>query len=106
MVVWSEPAKEDLKKIFDYIADDSKYYAIKVSQEFVEKSEQLEKLPMMGRIVPELENPNIRELILYSYRLIYDISHKRIEILAIVHGKQDFSRAFDKTNKKEKDSNI
>ena len=99
MVIWSEPAKEDLKKIFDYIAVDSKYYAIKVSQEFVEKSEQLEKLPMIGRIVPELENTNIRELIIYSYRLIYEITPKRIEILAIIHGKQDFSKAFDKTKK-------
>ncbi len=100
MVIWSEPAKEDLKKIFDFIALDSKYYAIKVSQEFVEKSEHLEKLPMIGRIVPELEDTKIRELIIYSYRLVYEISHKRIEILAIIHGKQDFSRAFDKTKKR------
>jgi toxin ParE1/3/4 len=42
MVIWSEPAKEDLKKLFDYIASDSRYYAIKVSHEFVEKSERLE----------------------------------------------------------------
>ncbi len=104
MVVWSEPAKEDLKKIFDYIATDSKYYAIKISQEFVEKTEQLGKLPMIGRIVPELEDSNIRELIIYSYRLIYEISKRRIEILAIVHGKQDFSKAFIKTKKKERDS--
>lgn len=45
MVIWSDPAKEDLKKIYDYIAGDSKYYAIKVSQEFIEKSEQLVELP-------------------------------------------------------------
>ena len=96
MVIWSVPAKDDLKKIYDYIAGDSKYYAIKVSQEFVEKSEKLVKLPRMGRIVPEIEDPNIRELIIYSYRLIYKISPKRIEILAIIHGKQDFSSAFDK----------
>lgn len=41
MVIWSIPAKEDLKKIYDYIARDSKYYACKVSQEIVEKSEKL-----------------------------------------------------------------
>ena len=104
MVIWSEPAKEDLKKIFDYIASDSKYYAIKVSQEFVEKSEQLEKLPKIGRVVPEVEDSNIRELIIYSYRLIYEIKPKRIEILAIIHGKQDFSKAFDKTKGQEKAS--
>ncbi len=45
MVIWSGPAKEELKKIYDYIAGDSKYYAIKVSQEFIEKSEQLVELP-------------------------------------------------------------
>jgi toxin ParE1/3/4 len=99
MVIWSEPAKEDLKKLFDYIASDSRYYAIKVSHEFVEKSERLGKHPRMGRVVPEIENANIRELIIYSYRLIYEITPKRIVILAIVHGKQDFPRAFDKTRK-------
>jgi len=96
MVIWSAPSKDDLKKIYDYIASDSKYYAMKVSQEFVEKSEQLIKLPRIGRIVPEIEDPNIRELIIYSYRLIYEISPKRIEILAIIHGRQDFSKVFDK----------
>ena len=41
MVIWSVPAKQDLKNIYDYIATDSKYYAIKVSQEFIERSEKL-----------------------------------------------------------------
>jgi toxin ParE1/3/4 len=54
----------------------------------------------MGRIVPEVEDPNIRELIIYSYRLIYEISQKRIEILTIIHGKQDFSKSFDKQGKR------
>jgi len=96
MVIWSNPAKNDLKKIYDYIASDSKYYAVKVSQEFIEKSEQLVELPKIGRIVPEIEDPKIRELIIYSYRLIYEISPNRIEILAVIHGKQDFPGAFDK----------
>ena len=96
MVIWTAPAKDDLKKIYDYIAGDSKYYALKVAQEFVEKSEQLVKFPRMGRIVPEVEDSNIRELIIYSYRLIYEISPKRVEVLAIIHGKQDFSKSFDK----------
>jgi len=72
MVIWSILAKHDLKKIHDYIAEDSKYYALKVSLEFVEKSEALEEFPKMGRIVPEMGNPNIRELTIYSYRLIYE----------------------------------
>ena len=41
MVKWSKPAKLDLKQIYDYIARDSKFYAQKISQEIVEKSEKL-----------------------------------------------------------------
>jgi len=96
MVNWSVPAKNDLKNIHDYIAHDSKYYAIKVTQEFIEKSEGLTEFPQIGRTVPEIDNPNIRELIIYSYRLIYEITNKKIEILAIIHSKQDFTKAFEK----------
>ena len=99
MVIWSIPAKYDLKKIHDYIGSDSKFYAIKVSQEFIEKSEGLIEFPKMGRVVPEIGNPNIRELIIYSYRLVYEISPNRIEILAIIHGKQDFLETFEKQRK-------
>ena len=96
MVIWSVPAKNDLKNIYNYIACDSKYYAMKVSQEFIEKSEGLTEFPESGRIVQEFDNPNIREIIIYSYRLIYEIDHKDIVILAIIHSKQDFSKSFNK----------
>ncbi len=99
MVIWSIPAKNNLKKIHDYIASDSKYYAIKVSQEFIGKSEKLTEFPKIGKMVPELGDPKIRELTIYSYRLVYEISLNRIEILTIIHGKQDFSKTFDKQSK-------
>lgn len=91
MVRWSVPAKNDLKKIFDYLAKDSKYYAKKVTNEIVDKTILLNKFPQMGRIVPEINELNIREFFIYSYRLIYEIENNNIEILAIVHGKRDFS---------------
>ncbi|HDH31317.1 MAG TPA: type II toxin-antitoxin system RelE/ParE family toxin [Candidatus Wolfebacteria bacterium] len=99
MVIWSNPAKDDLRKIHDYIAQDSKFYALKVTQEFIEKSEILEEFPKMGRVVPEIGEVNIRELFLYSYRFIYEISSDKIEILAIIHGRQDFLGAIDKRKK-------
>ena len=96
MVIWSIPAKNDLKNIHDYIANDSKFYAKKVSEEFIEKSEILEEFPEMGRIVPELSKPNLRELIIYSYRLIYEIGSNNIEILTIIHGRQNFNEHFNR----------
>ena len=92
MVEWTVPAKQDLKSIHDYIARDSRLYAKKVSLELVEKTEKLNIFPEIGRIVPEIGDPKIRELIIYSYRLIYEIYPDRIEILALIHGKRNFSK--------------
>lgn len=91
MVKWTTPAKLDLKQIHDYITRDSKFYAQKVSIEIVERSEKLKIFPEIGRVVPEIGDPNIRELIIYSYRLIYEVFPDRVEILALIHGKRDFS---------------
>jgi len=92
VVEWTDPAKQDLKSIHDYISRDSKFYAQKVSLEIVEKSEKLDIFPELGRIVSETGDPKIRELIIYSYRLIYEIFPDKIEILALIHGKRDFSK--------------
>ena len=71
-----------------------KFYAKKVSQEIVEKSEKLNSFPEIGRIVPEIGDSNIRELIIYSYRLIYEIFPNRIEVLALIHSKRNFTQEF------------
>ena len=91
MVEWSGPAKRDLKQIYDYIAHDSKHYAKKVVRNIVDKTETLEPFPKAGRMVPEINDPNVREIFVYSYRLIYEVRPSKVEILAIVHGRQDFS---------------
>ena len=94
MVKWTFPAKMDLKKIYDYIAEDSKYYARQVAQDIVEKTEGLNDFPEIGRIVPEINDKKIRELIIYSYRLIYEVKNDDVDILAIIHGKRDFFSAY------------
>jgi len=89
MVIWSEIAKTDLRAVYDYIANDSRHYAKKVAQDIREKSDILSNLPSMGRVVPEMGDTNIRELSLYSYRIIYEIKNEQIYILTIVHKRQD-----------------
>ncbi len=91
MVVWSEPAKTDLQHIFEYIAHDSRHYAKKVTQEILDKTGVLNELPQVGRAVPEVGNDSIRELSLYSYRIIYEIMVSDISILAIVHKRRIFT---------------
>lgn len=102
MVKWSNPAKLDLKQIHDYIAKDSKFYAKKVSEEIVNKSEILSSFPEIGRIVPEIGDPNIREIIIYSYRLIYEVFPNKAEVLALIHSKRNFIKNFLNEQRHEK----
>ena len=89
MVRWSRSAKKDLKQVFDFISRDSKYYAQKVVLAIIEKSDALGKFPYRGRVVPERNEESIRELLIYSYRMIYQINSDKIEILALIHSKKD-----------------
>lgn len=91
MVIWSEPARDDLRAIFEYIELDSKFYAKKVIHDIVEQALTLTDLPERGRVVPELNDTSIREIFVYSYRVIYLISPEGIEILTVVHGRREIS---------------
>ena len=92
MVVWTVPAKEDLRRNYQFIAGDSKYYASEVAERLIELTLHLQLFPDQGRIVPELNNPKIRELMIYSYRLIYQLGSKNIYVLTIIHMRQKLRR--------------
>ena len=66
----------------------------KVVTELAQKVDGLDKFPETGRMVPEIMNADIREIIVYSYRVIYDISENDIQILTIIHAKRNFDDAF------------
>lgn len=85
-IEWSSIAQNDLNKIIDYIAQDSLEYALLFYEQVREKVENLTQFPKMGRKVPELDDPNIRELILRNYRLIYQILGAKIQVIRLIHG--------------------
>ncbi len=85
MVIWAQQAVVDLRSIHDFIARDSRYYAKKVVHDIREIVDDLNGLPKMGRILPELNEEDVRELFLYSYRIIYEIKDEVIFVLAVVH---------------------
>ena len=89
MVIWSEPAKTDLRSIHDFIAHDSRHYAKKVTQDIRDKTDVLDELPKIGKKVPELNDETVRELSLYSYRIIYEIKKQDVFVLAVVHKRRD-----------------
>ena len=48
-------------------------------------------MPERGRIVPETDKKEIRELFIYSYRLIYQLSPEEISILAVIYGSRNIT---------------
>ena len=86
-------AKNDLKDIYDYIALDSKKYAKYQVEKIKNKTEILKSQIEIGKIVEEIGNPKIRELIEGNYRIIYRIVDKKtIHILMIHHSARDLSK--------------
>lgn len=88
VVVWSPEALEDVEAIADYIARDSAFYAGAVVEKMLAAAAALDQFPESGRVVPELNQPEIRERFVYSYRLIYRIEGARILVTAVIHGKR------------------
>jgi toxin ParE1/3/4 len=71
------------------IAHDSSFYAKKVVHDIREKTSILQQLLNVGKKVAELSEEQVRELSLYSYRIIYEIRQSDIAILAVVHKRRD-----------------
>lgn len=84
-IFWSRLAIDDLKSIEDYISKDSKVYAQAFVQKLISRVEQLEHSPQSGRIVPECDDQNIRELIEGNYRIIYTLNQGSATIVRIHH---------------------
>ena len=88
---WTFPARDDLKAIYEYIALDSKFYAKKIVREIISLSSTIPAIPERGRIVLETNQKEIRELLIHSYRLIYQVTPDLISILAVIHGSRNIT---------------
>ncbi len=66
----------------------SPIYAKAVVSKFFEKVEILKDFPELGRAVPEINDEKIREIFVYSYRLIYKLKSDSVLFIAVIHGKR------------------
>ncbi len=85
-VIWAERAIDDLTSIAEYSSRYSDKYASSIVSKLFNKVNILKKMPKVGRIVPEKNDENIRELIEGNYRIIYEVGgDERIEVLMVHH---------------------
>ncbi|MBV8859412.1 MAG: type II toxin-antitoxin system RelE/ParE family toxin [Acidobacteria bacterium] len=84
-VLWTEAALKQLEAICDYHAQTSPEYSRRIAERLVNRSEQIAAFPHSGRMVPEYEIDEVRQVLESPYRLIYLIKEAQVEILAVIH---------------------
>lgn len=87
-IIWSPLAIERITEIARYIAQDNPAAAQNWVETIFAKVEQVQSAPASGRIVPEVNRKEIREIILGNYRIVYRAEPKNISILTVRHGRQ------------------
>ena len=88
-VHWTDNAENNLDAIYNYIAQHSPTYALRMIDRITRRSIQISDFPLSGRTVPEYDLKQIREIIEGPYRIIYYIKPDQIDILAVIHGAQN-----------------
>ncbi|PSR54369.1 type II toxin-antitoxin system RelE/ParE family toxin [Adhaeribacter arboris] len=80
-------AIENIHETREYFSYQSRQFADQLTDKLFEKTKNLEHFPQIGRIVPEIDKPEIRELIFRNYQIVYLIvSDSQIDILAVHNG--------------------
>jgi addiction module RelE/StbE family toxin len=89
-VTWSPQAIRDVESIRAFIARDSPAYADLVARRILAAVERLHSFPESGRIVPERQDPEIREVIVTPYRIVYRLRTDVVEIATVFRGSREF----------------
>ena len=87
-IIWSRQARDDLREIVEFIAAERPAVAESFCFRLMSKVDVLAKFPLLGRVVPEEHNENLREIILRPYRIIYEIlpAQQVVAVARIWHG--------------------
>jgi plasmid stabilization system protein ParE len=89
-LIWSPRAAADLEAIREHIAYDSELYAGLTVSRLVAAPSRLIQFPELGRVVPEFGQPDLRELIVRPYRLVYRLRGEIVEIATVFHAARMF----------------
>lgn len=94
-VAWTLRALENLEVIRTYIARSSERYAALHVERLFAAVDRLQHFPESGRIVPEIQRPDIREVLVGSYRIVYLVGPGVVHVLTVFHGARLFPIATD-----------
>ncbi len=89
-VVWSDEAEADLDAVYHWFLRHSETAARQQVRRIREQTASLSQFPDIGRVIPEFSNPRLREVIEGDYRIMYERFVDRVEVFAVINGRQSF----------------
>ena len=84
-VHWTAAARAQLRDIHSFVARSSPQYAKKLVDRLTRRSQQIGAFPQSGRVVPDVNDVNVREVLEGPYRIIYHILDDQVDVIAVVH---------------------
>ena len=91
-IIWTDRSLIDIEDIAEFIEKDSIKYARLTVEKIFLKASLLENQPLAGRVVPEINDDKIREIIVGNYRIIYEYKETVINILTVHHAMRDLKK--------------
>ena len=87
-VILTEPARDDLREIVAFIAEDNPQAAVTFRDRLIAEAETLVRFPHRGRLMRR--RGNVRKLVCRPYLILYRIAESQrkrtVEILRFWHG--------------------
>jgi addiction module RelE/StbE family toxin len=94
-IEFTPKAIEDIENLAEYIAIQSPHFAQKLVKSIFNEVDILKTFPFIGRIVPEINENEVREIFYQKYRIVYHvIDQYTIHIVTIQHGSRDVKNWF------------
>ena len=82
---WTRTAVVDLLEVVRYVATDHPAAARRLRDQLRDTTRVLAEHPQMGREIPELRLPTLREIVRGNYRILYRV-RRDVQILAVIEG--------------------
>ena len=89
-VTWSSKALDELDAICDFIAETSPRRGRKLWEDLFSAADRLEVFPRYGRVVSEIGDEALREIVHRGYRLVYHVAEDEVKVLTVFHSAKPF----------------
>ena len=94
-LIWTEKAVAQIEEIGSFIERDSPFQARRVVQLIIKETRKLKEFSHLGKMIPEVQEEQYREIRVFSYRIFYKIiNENQIAIIGVVHGYRLFDSSW------------